>query len=245
VSRPYTGTSEGVGAGKRPGLEHFVSSIQYSTGGRLWNNGTFGIRQKRGSTSRGMSVHSTGRAADLSRRDMGGNRPGCDRGYLEQILDWLIATADQSGLELVIDYGYGDAGRGWKCDREAWQTYRPGVLGSGGGWGDWIHLELDPDHADSEDWVAAVIATIPKGSPLPEPAAGPQPYPGTPTRRASRATARVKLIQGELLNAGLDVGPIDGSYGPRTEAAVRAFQKREGLEPDGIVAEATWTALMR
>jgi hypothetical protein len=176
---------------------------------------------------------------------MGGNRPGCDRGYLEQIVDWLIATADQSGLELVIDYGYGDAGRGWKCDREAWQTYRPGVLGAGGGWGDWIHLELDPEHSDREDWVAAVIATIPKGAPLPEPAAGPQPYPGTPTRRASRATARVKMIQGELLNAGLDVGPIDGIFGARTDGAVRAFQEREGLTVDGMVGPATWAALMR
>lgn len=243
MSRPYTGTSEGVGAGKRPGLEHFAATLQHRTGGRLWVNGTYGIRQKRGSTSRGISVHSTGRAADISRRDMGGNRPGSDRGYLEKICAWLVEHADDIGLELLIDYGYGDAGRGWKCDRASWQTYGQGVLGAGGGWGDWIHLELDPEHADSEDWVADVIATLPDATHVDTSPAGPKPYPGTTTRRASRATARVRDIQGELLNAGHDPGPLDGIFGSKTDAALRAFQQARGLTVDGIVGPATWAAL--
>jgi len=242
VSRPYTGTSEGVGAGKRPGLEHFVSSIQYRTGGRLWVNGTYGIRQKRGSTSRGMSVHATGRAADISRRDMGGNRPGCDRRYLEVLIDWLVANADAIGLELLIDYQPAPGGRGWKCDREAWQNYQRGVV-TGGGWGDWIHIELDPEHADSEDWVADVIATLPDATPVDTSPAGPKPYPGTTTRRGSRATARVRDIQGELLNAGHDPGPLDGILGAKTDAAIRAFQEARGLTVDGVVGPATWAAL--
>ncbi len=36
---------------------------------------------------------------------------------------------------------------------------------------------------------------------------------------------------------------IDGSFGPSTEAAVRAFQERYGLTPDGIVGEVTWNRL--
>ena len=36
---------------------------------------------------------------------------------------------------------------------------------------------------------------------------------------------------------------IDGSFGPSTEAAVRAFQTLYGLTPDGIVGELTWNRL--
>jgi peptidoglycan hydrolase-like protein with peptidoglycan-binding domain len=38
---------------------------------------------------------------------------------------------------------------------------------------------------------------------------------------------------------------VDGIYGSRTEASVRAFQEIFGLTPDGIVGPATWYALVR
>lgn len=48
----------------------------------------------------------------------------------------------------------------------------------------------------------------------------------------------VKTLQ-RLLN----VTPVDGDFGPKTDAAVKAFQKSKGLYPDGIVGNKTWEAL--
>ncbi len=54
---------------------------------------------------------------------------------------------------------------------------------------------------------------------------------------------KVKEVQ-ELLKArGFPPGPIDGIFGPATEAAVIAFQKFKDLTPDGIVGPKTLEAL--
>jgi murein L,D-transpeptidase YcbB/YkuD len=49
-----------------------------------------------------------------------------------------------------------------------------------------------------------------------------------------------------LLRAhGTDPGAVDGLYGPAVQAAVRTFQQRRGLVPDGLVGENTWRELRR
>ena len=41
-------------------------------------------------------------------------------------------------------------------------------------------------------------------------------------------------------NAAADPGPIDGVFGRRTDAAVRAYQSDRGVTADGIVGDQTW-----
>jgi lysozyme len=53
----------------------------------------------------------------------------------------------------------------------------------------------------------------------------------------------VRLVQAALVRAGFDPGGIDGSFGPRTRAAVMAFQRHRGLEVDGVVGPRTRAAL--
>ncbi|WP_109809086.1 TIGR02594 family protein [Sphingosinithalassobacter portus] len=49
----------------------------------------------------------------------------------------------------------------------------------------------------------------------------------------------VVKIQHTLARKGFDPGPVDGVWGRRTEAAVRAFQAASGLIADGIVGPRT------
>jgi peptidoglycan hydrolase-like protein with peptidoglycan-binding domain len=57
-----------------------------------------------------------------------------------------------------------------------------------------------------------------------------------PTSTASGATAV------EWLQAALHV-PVDGEFGPETEAAVRRLQARHGLAVDGVVGPSTWAVV--
>lgn len=53
----------------------------------------------------------------------------------------------------------------------------------------------------------------------------------------------VRIIQTKLSNWGYFSGAIDGIYGPKTEEAVKYFQRKNGLTADGVVGPATLRAL--
>ena len=90
----------------------------------------------------------------------------------------------------------------------------------------------------------SVVAAIMSGSapapeliPAAEPPSGPAASPGRPTLRRGASGILVRQIQAIV---GV---PVDGSFGAKTEAAVRAFQRTRSLVPDGIVGPDTWKAL--
>jgi len=84
------------------------------------------------------------------------------------------------------------------------------------------------------DGTAPALVTIPEAEPAPQPGAA----PGRPTLRRGASSELVKQIQ-----AKVNIIPPTGNFGPRTEAAVRAFQRAHNLTPDGIVGPGTWAAL--
>lgn len=62
--------------------------------------------------------------------------------------------------------------------------------------------------------------------------------------KGSRASKEhIKEIQTYLKNAGFYQGEIDGVKGRKTRAAIKKFQKENGLTADGVVGKRTWQAL--
>lgn len=79
---------------------------------------------------------------------------------------------------------------------------------------------------------------------LPAPGASTFTLPeGTKLRLGEGDSAVVSELQQALSSAGYDPGPVDGTFGRRTEAAVVAFQQDNGLSADGVVGPETTSAL--
>ncbi|MCX7927348.1 MAG: peptidoglycan-binding protein [Candidatus Omnitrophica bacterium] len=79
---------------------------------------------------------------------------------------------------------------------------------------------------------AKVVSTTEQ--PITETLPPPGPYAPTPTE-----------IQTALANAGYYKGAIDGKIGPKTQAAIEAFQRDNGLAVDGKVGPKTWAVLSK
>ena len=158
MNRPYTGTKDGISKGKRPGTEQWVKEISRLSGGALWNNGTWGVRDIRG-TPGVLSVHATGRAMDLSYRKTGNKGVPKGRQETMKALRLIVPNAELLGIECILDYFPQPWGRGWRCDRNAWQRYTRKTI-SGAPGGDWLHIEISPTYADNPELVRQAFAQL-------------------------------------------------------------------------------------
>jgi len=71
----------------------------------------------------------------------------------------------------------------------------------------------------------------------------PDPIAPFPLVRRGERIFPVRPLQRLLCARGHAVS-VDGIFGPRTEAAVEAFQRSRSLAADGIVGPATWSRLV-
>jgi peptidoglycan hydrolase-like protein with peptidoglycan-binding domain len=61
-----------------------------------------------------------------------------------------------------------------------------------------------------------------------------------PVLRLGSSGDAVRQLQSALQGLGEHPGAIDGQFGSRTEAAVKAFQRAHGIAVDGVVGDITW-----
>lgn len=83
------------------------------------------------------------------------------------------------------------------------------------------------------------------GEPQQVSAPAPTTEPVLPTLRKGSKGEYVQLLQTKLMMLGYDLGSygVDGDFGTKTQAAVKAFQKDRGLSADGVVGAKTWAEL--
>lgn len=101
-----------------------------------------------------------------------------------------------------------------------------------------VRKPVDP-RLDMNEFRSSVTRILNGTAPPPVliPPVEPPGKPGRPTIRRGMTGELTRLIQAKV---GVTV---DGSFGPKTEAAVRKFQRDHNLVPDGIVGPKTWQAL--
>jgi len=156
-ARDYLGNADGASAGPRAGMNEWIKQALAASNGALWNNGSWGQRDVKGKPGT-MSVHATGRAVDLSYRNSE-KHPKANRKDALAFINIVVANANELGLQMVIDYFPKEFGRAWRCDRQAWLKYTKSTV-SGAPDGDWFHIEITPQAADSVIFVKAAFLKV-------------------------------------------------------------------------------------
>lgn len=201
------------------------------------------------------SEHKEGRAWDWG---LDAAKPA-EKALADQFLGWLLAAgpngmAAYEARRLGVMYVIYD-GRIWSSYRaaEGWRAYSGGESH-----GSHLHISLAWNGAMKRtSWWTGKAAAIdygpcvdvegelapkwsaPRATPCPEPVSA-MSLTGTPLLQ--RESTGPYVLQLQRL---LSVTPVTGFFGPITEAAVIALQKREGLPVTGTTTDATWAAARR
>ena len=204
----------------------------------------------RSSKARGPSVgyppgdDQSKRAAQEWKRSFGQAYPGPSfrpDNYTDGLKYYYGYRKTRASVRLVCEHGFGsnpeDARFMWSdAGQDAAVDAIEAVLGHWLGWDarlspQEVHARLNPGAQSAPRTAAPPVA--PAGDTT------------NPTLRNGDHRPAVITLQRALAAAGYDPGPIDGAFGPRTEAAVRDFQQAHGLTVDGIAGPRTWAELTR
>ena len=152
--RPYTVNAAPVVTKPLLGTDEFIRQIVKRSGGALWNNGSYQLRDIRNRPGQ-VSNHAKGLAVDFSYRKMTNKGLTDGRKLALPFLYKLLQNADTLEIELVIDYFLA---RSWKCDRATW------IKGNWVG-GDWLHVEISANMANNENLVKQAFNSVFKDMP--------------------------------------------------------------------------------
>lgn len=201
--------------------------------------------------------HATGRALDIITSTKVGRMPTKEqKARGDKLAAWFIKHADALNIRHIIWHG-----RIYRVRYKSWGVL-PGRTASSNV-SDWhydhIHLLLDntsgklPSEKINLGGTSAPAPTAPTKPTAPGlPATGDKwdgvSFPGTKAFPVGKKTEATLLLQQRLKAHGFTPGALDGYFGKNTQAAVRAFQLRQGWSgngADGIPGQQTWDRLMK
>ena len=123
----------------------------------------------------------------------------------------------------------------WGMENTAVPTFTPGP-------GELIQFNSpQPTDGMPTDGTQSTIQVVTQQPATPTPTQAPVTPTPTPKslQRGFTGSEAVRTVQRRLKELGFYKGSADGDFGPATEEAVKAFQKANGLTPDGKVGEKT------
>lgn len=206
-------------------LHNHLKSLPGMSSLGLYNN-----RSVRGGTS--SSLHAVSRACDI----------GYDsRAHANAAISWLVANASALHLQAILDEGnthpdHGTVARSWGFG-QGWHWSHIGSTH-----GPWLHVELNIDGARDANLLAGLGHS--PSSDAPPKATGPgHVLDSVPNHSLAEGDsgADVILLQQTLQawhravpGQNPNPGAADGRFGPRTKAALKAFQRAPlDVAPDG------------
>lgn len=233
----YQGAGSTPSAGPTPGILNWKNYVLARWPGGI-DLGTWSVRNIRGGNT--LSVHAVGRAWDW--RYAG---PGPGRAVAEEAMAFTIDNHELLGIQAIHDY---TACRIWRSSRPGagpgWKQ-QPRGNGMGEAWAAWLHFEVHPSSALHQATVEAVLDGAGVVGPAGQPGGASASLP-QPTLRQGDNGAEVGELQGVLSFWRYYDARIDGDYGPKTTAAVHAWQVNlqpfNAGNPDGVYGPRTHAA---
>lgn len=216
--RDYAGQEKMFRSRYRPGLPTSMDRK-----GRVWQGQRWYRFQGAPSAVPGTSNHGWGLAADFAIDTDGDiDYEWPVRSVDTKTVNWLVANAHRFGFSAEMQV-------------EPWH---------------WRYVAGDRVPQAVLDFEANLNApVVPVPNPLAEVAAAIDAARKHVLRRGSGSGSKAEQdavwwLQTLLTAKGYVLGKPDGRFGPRTEQAVRAFQRAHGLLVDGVVGPKTWARLV-